>query len=70
MNSPDHIFKSIKTIFRLVCVLGIKIIKFFEDLGFGIRDGDSADSGSGMGKSRIKDPGYTSRIRNTANYEN
>jgi hypothetical protein len=30
-----------------------------------IRDGDSSDPGSGMEKSRIRDPGLTSRIRNT-----
>ncbi len=35
---------------------GVKILKFFdEDLGSG--DGDSSDPGSGMGKSRIRDPG-------------
>ncbi len=33
-----------------------------------IRDGDSSDLGSGMEKSRIRDPGLTSRIRNTAKY--
>ncbi len=28
-----------------------------------IRDGDSSDPGSGMEQSRIRDPGYTSRIQ-------
>jgi hypothetical protein len=39
--------------------LGVKILKFFdEDPGSGIRDGDSSDHpGSGMEKSRIRDPG-------------
>jgi hypothetical protein len=37
--------------------LGVKILKFFEDPGSGIRDGDSSDPGSGMEKSRIRDPG-------------
>ncbi len=30
-----------------------------------IRDGDSSDPGSGIEKSRIRDPGQTSWIRNT-----
>jgi hypothetical protein len=35
---------------------GVKILKFFdEDPGFGFRDGDSSDPGSGMEKSRIRD---------------
>jgi hypothetical protein len=36
---------------------GLKILKFFEDPGSGIWDGDSSDPGSGMEKSRIRDPG-------------
>ncbi len=51
MNNPDHILKSIKTIFVFVCFLGIKILKFLdEDLGFGIWDGDSFGSGIWYGK--------------------
>ena len=70
MNNQNHIFKSIKTTF-VSFVLGIKILYFLDEaLGFGIQDGDSSDPGSGMGKSWIRDPGYTSRIRNKANYEN
>jgi hypothetical protein len=52
MNDPDHISKSLETIFW------VKIIKFFdEDQGSDIRDGKNSDLGSGMGKSRILDPG-------------
>jgi hypothetical protein len=37
---------------------GVKILRFFdEDPVSGIRDGDSSDPGSGMEKSRIRDPG-------------
>ncbi len=55
MNNPNHIFYSLETTF-FGC-FGVKILKFFD-----------ADPGSGMetdripdGKSRIRDPGSTSR---------
>ncbi len=38
---------------------GVKILKFFDaDSGSGIRNGDRSDLGSGMEKSRIRDPGF------------
>ncbi len=64
MNNPDHIFLSLETIFLLF--FGVKILKFFdEDPGFGIREVDSSDPGSGMEKSRIRDkhPGSATLIR-------
>jgi hypothetical protein len=44
MNNPDHIFYCLETIFFVF--LGVKILKFFYE-----------DPGSGMEKSRIRDPG-------------
>jgi hypothetical protein len=44
MNKPDHIFKSLETIYFYF--FGVKILKFFDE-----------DPGSGMEKSRIRDPG-------------
>jgi len=46
MNNPDHIFKSFETNFWG--------LKYFKSLML-IRDGDSSDPGSRMGKSRIRD---------------
>jgi hypothetical protein len=52
MNNPDHIFKSLETIF--FAFLGVKILKFFdEDPGSGIRDPGVRQFGSG-----IRDPGW------------
>jgi hypothetical protein len=44
MNKPDHIFRSLETIFWF---FGVKILKFFY-----------ADPGSGMETVRIRDPGW------------
>jgi hypothetical protein len=56
MNNPDHIFLELRNHF--LAFFGVKILKFFdEDPGSRIRDGDSSDPGSGMEKSRIRDPG-------------
>ncbi len=66
MNNPDHIFLELRNHF--FGFFGVKILKFFDadpGSGSGFRDGDSSDPGSGMEKSRIRDPGKTSRIRNT-----
>jgi hypothetical protein len=61
MNKPDHISKSLETIFW------VKILTFFcgsgiQDLGSRIWDGKNSDPGwkkfgSGMEKIRIRDPG-------------
>jgi hypothetical protein len=54
MNNPDHIFLELGNHF--FAFFGVKILKFFvEDPGSGC--GDSLDPGSGMEKSRIRDPG-------------
>jgi hypothetical protein len=45
MNYPDHIFKSLETIFLLFW--GLKYLKFFDE-----------DPGSGMETVRIRDPGW------------
>jgi hypothetical protein len=56
MNNPDHILKSLETIF--FAFLGVKILKFFdEDPGSEIRDGDSSDPGSGIRDGKKLDPG-------------
>jgi hypothetical protein len=58
MNNPDPFVESLETIF--FCFFGVKILKFFdEDPGYGIRDGDSSDLGSGIEKSRIRDATLT-----------
>ncbi len=57
MNIRDHISESLETIFWVK-----KILKFSdEDPGIFF----TLDPGSGMEKIRIRDPGYSSRIRNT-----
>jgi hypothetical protein len=51
MNNPDHIFKSLETIFFYF--FGVKILKFFDgdpgsgwrQFGSGIRDGKKSDPG-------------------------
>jgi hypothetical protein len=59
MNITDHISDSSETIFW------VKILKFFDaDADPGILM--TLDPGSGWKKFRIRDPGKTSRIRNTA----
>jgi hypothetical protein len=61
MNNPDHISQSLEAIFF------VKILEFFDaDPVSGILDGKNSDPVSGMKKTRIRDPGKTSRIRNTA----
>jgi hypothetical protein len=42
---------------HLFAFFWVKILKFFEDPGSAIRGGDSSDPGSGIEKSRIRDPG-------------
>jgi hypothetical protein len=43
--------------------LGVKILKFFdEDLGSGIRDGDSSDRGSGIRDGKKSGPGSGKNI--------
>jgi hypothetical protein len=44
MNNPDHIFQELRNHF--FALLGVKILKFFED------------PGSGMETVRIRDPGW------------
>jgi hypothetical protein len=54
-EQPESYFLelTVETIFLFF--LGLKF--FNADTGSGIRDGDSSDPGSGMEKSRIRDPG-------------
>ncbi len=59
MNITDHISESLETFFW------VKRLQFFDadaDPGFFY----TLDPGIGMDKIRIRDPGDTSRIRNTA----
>ncbi len=55
-NNPDHIFQSLETI--SLVFLGVKILKFFDlDLESGMETVRIRYPGSGMEKSRIRDPG-------------
>jgi hypothetical protein len=61
MNNPDHIFKSLETIFFIFLFFWVKILKFFgEDPGW-------KQFGSGMEKSRIRDkhPGSATLLKTT-----